>query len=353
MLVAGVPVERVLQAFGLLDVVEIRPTQGGLMTDSVIVMSGQRSWVVKERLPWLVNRERMAFEGELFARLREASVPFPERLWATSAQPWATIEEKCFDVYEYVPGHPFIEGSKTHLVLAAETLARMHEAMGRICPASYPSIVSIDIRERLVEFDQTVTELRTGGTRSETERPRDANSASKCLQGLREKLLQTSMAIMRMVDNLPTGRQVIHGDYGPEHLIYDEDQIVAVLDFDASGSGHIAFDLASSLLAVGVGERDRLFARTYLDALSVDALIMDSAQLFLSSYSRVHTLGPSDVALILEVMMFWRITTIAWVSRWDREHEADVIVRKGKVLLEWLEENKAHLLLSLSEAVRR
>ena len=131
---------------------------------------------------------------------------------------------------------PRSEVQPVHARAAGEALARLHLA-GESFPDHRPGRYEPDEIDRRLERIQVVAESDP------------ALAAAVAVLGPELEAL----AIGR-VPGLPEG--LIHGDLFLDNVLYEEDRLAALLDFEQASWGRLAYDLAVTLLAFAFGRDD-------------------------------------------------------------------------------------------------
>jgi homoserine kinase type II len=196
-------------------------------------------------------------ELRLLRGLHEQGVPVTLPLTYQDGGDVALLGPKAFSVYEWVDGAHLCNELVTpeRAFTLGEALARMHVASPRLGPLPEGRFGLAGIRERLQhirrdthQFDDDVALLEA--KLGHYERARDAQ--------------------------LPHG--LVHGDLFRDNVLWQGEEIAALLDFESAAVGPLAYDIAVCLLAW-----------CYTDALRVDC-----AAALVGGYERVRPLSPSE-----------------------------------------------------------
>jgi Ser/Thr protein kinase RdoA (MazF antagonist) len=121
--------------------------------------------------------------------------------------------------------------------------------------------------------------------------------------------------------------QIIHGDFFPPNVLIADGQVSAVLDFEFSGTGHRAMDLAVGLVAFGAASRSDLptwellasFAAGYLEVMPLSRQEIERLPaliLMREAGSFVHWLGRTMQGLTTREDIESRANRLLALDRW-------------------------------------
>jgi len=168
-------------------------------------------------------------ELELLGRLARAGIPTTPPLARVAAKSEvATLDGKPFAMYPWIDGEILCQARVTeaHCEKVGAALSSIHVASPRL--------------GRLGEGRFRVADLRARLDRIERESPEHAGAALH----IRAKLDQYAAKRER---ELPSG--VVHGDLFRDNVLWREQDIAALIDFESASHGPLCFDLAVTILA--------------------------------------------------------------------------------------------------------
>ncbi len=188
------------------------------------------TYVLKRR----TNRTRVAEEYDLLKWLNESAQPVSLLLRTKEGVPWAEYQGLFYVLYPYVEGVPgdelnFFEVPYARVV--GSTLASLHQAL-----ASY------ETSELFPGFD-LFHEVSSYAWPSV-----QGYSAEKFQHRLHDLGHAIGEQLVNPYQTLP--RQLIHRDFHPANLVFREEQLVGILDFDRVRIGIRLFDLCYLSTAV-------------------------------------------------------------------------------------------------------
>jgi len=175
-------------------------------------------------------------EAAIVAHLATRGVPTPVPRAAPSGQPFVLWKDQIVSLFPWVPGRTLERAELTpaHGAAAGASLARLH-------------LAGADFADRRAgryepdEIDRRLAHVATLG------RPELMPARAILTAEL------GALAAERAGD-LPMG--IIHGDLFVDNVLFADDQLAALLDFEQASWGRLAYDLAVTLLAFGFGRDD-------------------------------------------------------------------------------------------------
>ncbi|HEY4394919.1 MAG TPA: homoserine kinase [Polyangia bacterium] len=175
-------------------------------------------------------------EAAIVAHLAARGVPTPVPRAARSGQPFGLWRDQIVSLFPWVPGRTLERAELTaeHGAQAGAALARLH-------------LAGADFADR----------------RAGRYEPDEIDRRLAHIAGLGRPDLMPAQAILTATlaslaggraGELPTG--VIHGDLFVDNVLYLDDRLAALLDFEQASWGRLGYDLAVTVLAFGFGRDD-------------------------------------------------------------------------------------------------
>jgi homoserine kinase type II len=178
------------------------------------------------------------YEGALLWHLGALRFPTPQPLRTADGAAWVALElagaRRFVTVFPWTAGHELDEAALTpaHATRLGEALARLH-----LAAASFP-----ERRAGIYTFEHIAR--RVEGFRA---RAVELPAIGEVLPILDEEI--AFLAAARTPPSGPPPSGVIHGDLFPDNVLWHDDTIAAVLDFEQASDGRFVYDLAVTLLA--------------------------------------------------------------------------------------------------------
>jgi Ser/Thr protein kinase RdoA (MazF antagonist) len=269
--------------------------------------SGACLWRVEAVNGWLCLRawpSRLSLEDYLpiVHRLMEkaraaglAFVPAVER--PTTGQTVVCQADRFWDVTQWMPGRADFRGNPHPLRLASacSALARLHQtwqaplASAAPCPA---------IRRRIQKCHEWSELVATGWRPTCLQEPEDFYSGTtKRAWTLLEVCTHKLPAMLAPWDDRKVPMQPCHCDLWHDHVQFEQDEVVALLDYGSVKTDHVAVDLAR-LLGSMAGDDQDLWSAGLAGYRSVRSLSAEEETL-------VHVLDRTGTVLALANWLKW------------------------------------------------
>ena len=303
---------------------------GNRRAPKMVVISEQGKFLVKRRPRGKDDLYRVAFSHAVQGHL--AKNDFPVTMLIPTSDEDNTIlqlDNHIYELFKFVTGVRY-DGSEEATVDAGRQLANFHRYLADFAHESKPLSGSF--------HDATIVRrhLRNAGTDKMA-------GMSVQLQNLAEKLMliynDSSVHVNEFgFDSWP--EQVVHGDWHPGNMLFNEQKLVAVLDFDSARLSPPLTDLANGMLQFSiVGGRPN--PADWPDYLDEKKLIQ-----FISGYREVKKLDEnmlkSLVDLMIETMIAEAVLPVAatgFFGNLSGSNFLKMIYRKTQ----WLKKNRTKL----------
>jgi Ser/Thr protein kinase RdoA (MazF antagonist) len=273
----------------------------GERNDNFLVEDHSGRRLVIRRFRRNPGRARIAFQLDVQEHLSQAGVP-NAAIIATRHRSRITPGEPPCVAFEYIDGAHYAFTSLAQLKAAARTLAHLHDTLDTLRIDDVPTTVNPHVERWWQRPGQEIDALGA------TVRPHDL------------ALLQRTVAQLDLdaCARLPAG--FIHGDFHGRNLIFHQDQVAAVLDFDVVHHTVRALDVARSMLALARPQRGSLHVRT------------EFATTFLAEYQRHRPLTEPERAALPTLL------TLAFTPRAGK---CQLLAAEGKDPASWAAERIA------------
>jgi homoserine kinase type II len=176
---------------------------------------------------------RLAAIGDLLARLREQGLPVAAPLTDRTGAAQVSWKHLSFGVQRVARGELLDPADQHQAHVAGTTLARLHQAL-----AEYPRVAELESGTArstpMSDFDEW---LRSAPADDD---PPPVAAAIRTLTERADGL-----------DELGVEQQLVHGDFRASNILWDNDRVSAVLDFEEMGRRHRVQDLAQASVLLG------------------------------------------------------------------------------------------------------
>ena len=203
--------ERIAAEFGLGSVAEVSPLAGARST-AIRLTTSDGVFVVKP----LQETDDPELAEEVAVALNKAGLRSPQPLRSVAGR---LVSDSGHGVTEFLPGQVYLSPTKAQASATMRYLADYHAVLADV-PVPSALMTSDTLWTRVTSPEYLLQQLpelfgRFG--------PR--NGALRLVEAALGQV-ETSLPLMRSLD-----RQLVHGDVGPDNVLMDGDEVVALIDF--------------------------------------------------------------------------------------------------------------------------
>jgi len=203
--------EQIVTEFGLGRLLEVMPLAGG-RAEVMRLTTSDGQFVVKPGY----DTDDLELADEVAVALAKAGIRQAALLRARDGELASTSGHT---VQEYLPGQIWLRPTKTQILATMRHLADYHEALGQV--AVPENLLTADtLWTRVASAEYLIQELP--GLFDRFGPPAGGQRLVAAALGQVESSLT-------LIKTLP--RQLVHGDVGPDNVLIDEDEVVAIIDF--------------------------------------------------------------------------------------------------------------------------
>ncbi len=277
-------------------------------TVNVALHTGRGKKVLKRYIgPW----PHQATEHSILTHLAGLGFPVPNLTLNTSGRTYTEFGDRAFALLDFVEGHAinnYILKPQTHrqcVAQAGDMLARYHQVIAGFIPQGEK--MDGFRRDSLGLYRDVAWHLEVLDCVAAA-RPVVADALDDFLRGISPHLRRDLVAVGRHYEKLDPElpRLPIHADYVPRNLLYWENQIAAVLDFESACVNFRALDVARGLTSFAPAGRS-----------GVDEAL---AEVFLKAYCARQPLLSTEVKLLPDFFRWRQLRNIVWrVERLARQ----------------------------------
>jgi homoserine kinase type II len=200
-----------------------------------VVVRVHRAWVEPDRLTSI---------QAVRSTLREAELPFAETIPALDGSHWTALGAHLVEVERYVEGEAM--NSWPRLLVGMQMLGRLHNALAgvpaRLAARTSPTANQIDADTALPLARRAASVIRSWA------RSGEETAAADKTEELAEQL---ETAWRPVSGQLP--RQLVHGDFWDNNVLFEADSIVLILDLDFMAERERVDDIALVLYYTNSG----------------------------------------------------------------------------------------------------
>lgn len=217
--------------------------RGSRRSPKLGIVAGKGKFLLKRRDLRRYKLERVQFAHALQAHLSSKRFPLPALIKPVDQETTVLVwRERIYEMFEYTPGHGYraSEGETTH---AGSVLAEFHNAMDSFQPEGNGA--RGDFHDALA--------VRTGLNAIPSQ-----VSAHESVVGREAEVLGVTQALFDRYDTACEQAEawgvsdmpgsVIHSDWHPGNMVFRNNQVAAVVDYDSARYARPIMDLANALL---------------------------------------------------------------------------------------------------------
>jgi Ser/Thr protein kinase RdoA (MazF antagonist) len=268
--------------------------RGSRRSPKVGIVCQKGKFLLKRRDPERTKLSRITFAHRLQAHLAGHGFPLPRLVLPSNSndpsEPVLIIRDQMYEMFEYVSGHSYA-GTDAETRDAGRTLAMFHQLTldfepGDECPVG-------DYHD--------ANAVRTGlNTIPASVSPHESVAGRQAeLFGVVNKLYNSydqAADIVRGKGIPATPDQVIHSDWHPGNMLFKNDQVAAVIDYDAARLSRRIIDVANGALQFSMLTGSK--PENWPDELDEARL-----QMFLGAYETDGALTPAERESIPHLMI--------------------------------------------------
>lgn len=258
---------------------EIVPLQTGVWR----VRLEQGMFILKRRS----NRSRVWAEYDLINWLIDHNQPVSPLLYTTEKIPWAEYQGAFYVLYPYhkgTPGNQLDNYSEDVLLAAGRALGNLHQDLANYTATE--EFPSFDLFQEVATFAWPTVQAYLG-------------------RGFRNRLQDIEQGISHNLINPydSLSRQLIHRDFHPGNLIYQDEKVVGIIDFDRIRIGIRIFDLCYLATAI--------LSQKFEDPQGRE-IWPDMVQSLIRGYTSIQTLSNTEAISFLYIIYLIQLMFIAY-----------------------------------------
>jgi Ser/Thr protein kinase RdoA (MazF antagonist) len=328
----GDEIGRALEHYNLSEIVEIKPLKAGnAAAPKHIVITEKGKYLLKRRAGGKDDPYRIAFVHAVVQHLARKRFPVAPIVLTKNRHTALLLNKHVYEMFK------FIEGTRCSGSSEAVKNAGIHLAMFHDRIADFP-----------VQFDPALpTYHDSHDIRNAIEVIADPDKGPKNHAQLRKEAQHLAKHYQRSCDKVNQlgykqwPRRIIHGDWHAGNMLFNNEKVAAVLDFDSVKPAPLVCDIASGTLhfSIVAGRPNPAQWPEYLD--------IEKAVSFLSGYKGVLSPQPEQIDalpdLMNEAMIAETVLSIAATGMFANA--------SGPVFLEmihrkcnWIEQNRADII---------
>jgi homoserine kinase type II len=324
----------VLSHYALGQLQAAQRIEQGFVNENWIVETDRGRYILKRHRPDLYKPERakdtriILGQHDLIKWLREAGFPAPAIVPTAGGETLLILNGELYEIQDYIEGDPYDHNRSAHLEAAAITLGRYHASVQGFAPRALcawgelysPANASAPLRLVSTHLHEACQLDEAPGLLSVIEQLRSR------ADGLAARFARHG--------TLP--RLVIHGDYHAGNLLFRDDQIVGVVDYDSANWQPRVVEVAEALIYFASPRPGQLKHLVYPGFLEWKPFTR-----FLQGYARLVTLDENEIRALPDyIYCIWfgvslRCTAQRLLGEGPRPPEALAVLQEILALADW------------------
>lgn len=226
----------VLSFYNLGELKRTYRVKQGVVNDNWLVETGQGRYFLKRRQPELRNAEIIRAQHGLTRHLRGSGFPAPAIISTRRGETLLILNGEFYEIQEFIGGKPYERNNVSHLITAARVLGLYHAYVKNF---TSPALCHGDRLYCPIALSYNLSILS-----KYSERCQDSAFADFV-----EALVSHAGGLsLRLSSFEQLSRLIIHGDYHAGNLIFKNDCIVGLVDYDKARHQPRVVELAEALI---------------------------------------------------------------------------------------------------------
>jgi homoserine kinase type II len=289
---------RVLSHYDIGAITRVKPLSAGdRSAPKMVILSEQGKFLLKRRLKGKDNLYRVAFAHAVQIHLQDNAFPVSPLVRTHDKNNTILhLKNHIYECFKFAPGSRY-DGTAQATIDAGRQLAKFHRHLSDFASHWNPLRGSFHNSAIVRSQLKTIGAQKTAGAGGESgHNSPAANDQRKTAEAL-TALYNNSAVRVNQLGFDSWRQQVVHGDWHPGNMLFQNRRLTAVLDFDAIKIAPPATDLANGMLQFSiVGIRPN--PADWPDYLDQAKLVQ-----FLKGYREVKELRENELNSLLDLMI--------------------------------------------------
>jgi Ser/Thr protein kinase RdoA (MazF antagonist) len=328
---------QVLSYYDIGDPCSARPVERGFVNEDWKIETTSGSYFLKHYHPDLCRPDIIRAQHTLVAHLRRAGFPAPATIPTTDGDTLLISGGEFYEVQEYIIGAFYDHDQPGHLREAALTLGQYHTKVAGFTPQALHDLGEL--------YSPIILRANLSNLAGTWELDHDPGLG----QIVRQLEVHVDDLVARFASHNTLPRLVIHGDYYADNLLFKDNCIVGVVDYDKARWQPRVVELAETLIYFASPRPGHLQHLVYPGFLEWPPF-----ERFLRHYARVVKPDESEIyALPNYIRCIWLQISLQRLSEMGpRPPEALEALREVLALGEWAKANAGKMIETSKEMIR-
>lgn len=313
---------------GAVDSVNEYP-RGSRKAPKLLIVSEQGKFLLKRRARGKDDPYKVAFSHSVQLFLAQKQFPLPHLIGTkkdnNSMLQW---RNSVYELFEYIPGQSYPQTLEATYD-GGRTLGVYHKVLQGFKPEWQPSSGSYHNASAVEKGLESIPVTLSS----------DENEARSVLQSLIESYRQAALNVQASnYENWP--RQVIHADWHPGNMLFRENHVAAVIDYDSARVLSRIIDVANGALQFSIigGDEDLTKWPEYLDETRFRRFLRGYDEVLVLSEAEIRVMPP----LMIEALIAEAVFPIAATGHFGRI-EGMAFLKMVQKKINWIQRNADRL----------
>jgi homoserine kinase type II len=317
-------IKKVIENYDIGKLLKYSIIEGGCVNTNFKIETNKGLFFFREYNKHFCNQSKINHLAKVLSELKKEGFPVAQMIYNKDKKPTSNYENKVFAIFEFVEGQIY-DFSEKSLISAAKTLARLHKKTSKIS-SKHTTIVKIK------HFIAAIPNNLWEGNDSILKKYEQNQSNNKEVIQLIKRtkhhfdlFLQNNKYVQEK-ENI----SIVHGDFHIHQLIFQEQEVAALIDFDDVKYGLAEYDLIKGVVS-------------FIGFPNKTGFNFNNLKIFLDAYRKIYgkiDLQPEEVLAYLRISLLAKIEY--FISNYIYKHKKNEGISIVKGLLEkldWIEKN--------------
>jgi homoserine kinase type II len=328
---------RVLSYYDLGELRTTRRIERGFVNENWVTETAQGRYFLKRRHPDLRRPDLICAQHDLVEWLGQAGFPAPTIVPTVSGETFLVLDSEFYEIHEYIEGQPYDHDRPAHFNEAALTLGRYHTHVKGFAP------------QALRNLDELYSPTILSGNLTRLTEAWGLDHDPDLAQVAGQLEVHALDLAARFAGHGSLPYLVIHGDYYAGNLLFDDDRIIGVVDYDKARWQPRVVELAEALIYFASPRPGYLKHLVYPGFLDWEPFTR-----FLRSYAFVAVPDENEVRALADyVRCIWLSVSLQrLLEKGPRPATALEAMREVLALGDWAKANTPRMITASHAAIR-
>lgn len=227
------------------------------------------------------SKNEILCELEILEHLNKFNFPCIKPLMTNSKKLYFMLENQFFIIYRYIEGELINKPNVTHMIQVARLLAEFHKISKNFKPKHHSTKLFDNKNRLLKKVKMSLQKLN-----------------NKQIAEERMAFFEKMINQVKFPKTLPKG--ITHGDYSQANILFKNNNVSVVLDFDGASYGYLVFDLASLIYFWAWFKEPKR------------KLNLQKAKFLLNEYQKIRSLSKVEKDCIYDALLFRTLIYLSW-----------------------------------------